>query len=364
MAERHPPLMTPPAGGPSSPPSRPSTALRCSVFTVGDNLEGDERRPGRFLEILDYVAHAAQLGYWGFFFAEHHFDPHGEIADPWLLVTAAAERTRGSPLRLGPMVSNLAFRHPVRVGEQALLAQQIAGQRLEIGVGSGNVLREHVAFGLGPEPAARKRAAFDENLPQLIRVLAGRPIPLPSGGTADVPLPSLPNVTEHVWVAAGRIEAAVRFAREGYPIALGPPFATMDGLPSLRDQVAAVRASLPPGRAARIAAAFPVYVGEAEAPALYALDRFLAGKHRDGTAHLPAVDRPPRPTVDAAELVRRNLAVIGRSGPAVRQLKEIAATGITDLFVIPDFGGLAPALVTRSLAEIAAAIGLRGSPSS
>lgn len=345
-------------------PSGSSAPMRCSVFTVGDNLEENERRPGRFREILDYVELADRLGYWGFFFAEHHFDPHGEIADPWLLVTAAAERTRGGRLRLGPMVSNLAFRHPVQVAEQALLAQEIAEGRLEIGVGSGNVLREHVAFGLVPDPTARKRAAFDQNLPRLVHALEGRPIPASDhpGGSVHVPIPPISEVTRHLWIAVGRTEAAVRFAREGHPVALGPPFATMDGLPALQDQVASIRAALPPDRTPRIAAAFPAYVGDARTRALAALDRFLVGKHRDGTAHLPVGVPSPRPAVDATELVRRNLALIGRPEEVVGQLRAIAVTGITDLLVIPDFGGLEPALVSRSLIKIAGLMGGLGFP--
>ena len=54
MAGRRPALMNGTGDGPLLE-TRPATALRWSVFTVGDNLEGNERRPGRLREILDYV---------------------------------------------------------------------------------------------------------------------------------------------------------------------------------------------------------------------------------------------------------------------------------------------------------------------
>jgi alkanesulfonate monooxygenase SsuD/methylene tetrahydromethanopterin reductase-like flavin-dependent oxidoreductase (luciferase family) len=57
-------------------------------------------------------------------------------------------------------------------------------------------------------------------------------------------------------------------------------------------------------------------------------------------------------------LVGRNLAVIGSPSDASEQIREIAAIGITDFFAIPDFGGLRPAAVGRSLEAIARVAGL------
>ena len=357
--------------GDASRTAKPShssrSGLRWSLFTVGDNVRGGRRRADRFHEILDYVAEANRLGYWAFFFAEHHFDPHGEVADPWLMVAAAAERTRHGGIRLGSMVSNLSFRNPVRVAEQALLANSLSKDRVEIGIGSGNVLQEHLAFGLHPEPLTKKREAFDRAVPTFLAALEGGLVAAPGhpAGSVQIPLEPIQPAGPRVWMAAGRIEVAVRFASLGHSVAFGPPFVTMPGLSTLAELVRQFREGLNGRPAPRIGAAFPTYVGPDASSAVEALDRFLAQKHQDGNAHLLPEDRPNPSPVTAADLVHRNLAVIGTPHEAARQIDAITVTGITDFFAIPDFGALDPELVIPSLRELAKLENLptRSSPS-
>lgn len=359
--------MTPSPRGPRPKPAPPAArlsggGLRWSVFTVGDNVRGPPRRTARFQEILSYAEEADRLGYWGFFFGEHHFDPHGEVPDPWLLVAAAAERTRDGGIRLGPMVSNLAFRHPVRLAEQALLANGLSGDRVEIGIGSGNVLQEHVGFGLTPDPQARKRAAFDAAVPLFLTAVETGLAPAPGhpAGSVLIPIDPIRTLGPRLWVAVGRVEVALRFASQGYSVAVGPPFATMTDLSELTGLVRELRAELNGRATPRIAAAFPTYVGPHPEEAVVALDRFLAQKRVDGSAHLPVENRPKPSGASAAELVRRNLAVIGSPAEVAAQLREIAATGITDYFAVPDFGALAPERVIPSLRALATLGELRG----
>lgn len=344
-----------------SPPPTPSplgASPRWSVFSVGDNLEGPRRRGCRPSELLEYVEEAERLGYWEFFFAEHHFHPHGEVPDPWLMVTAAAERTRGGRIRLGPMVSNLAFRHPVQVAEQALLANALSDDRIEVGVGSGNIPQEHVAFGLHPEPVARKREAFDRALPVFLTILTGGELKvpmLPAGGVrVEIGPPVAPM--SRVWFATGNTEAAVRFTSQGHSVALGPPFATMKDLSDLTKIIEGIRAEARAGRNPAIAAAFPTYAGPEPERALDALDEFLVVKSHDGGAHRPTETVAGARPASARDLVRKDLALVGTPEAVARQLHRVASTGITDLFAIPDFGGLPPDQVVpslRALAEVA-----------
>ena len=341
--------------------TEPAGQIRWSLFTVGDNLEGSRRRTSRPAEILEYVEEADRLGYWGFFFAEHHFHAHGEVPDPWLMVTAAAERTRAGRLRLGPMISNLAFRHPIHVAEQALLANALSGDRIEVGVGSGNIPQEHVAFGLYPEPVTRKRAAFEAALPTFLDTLAGRDVSIPNLPAGHVRVAIGPPVTpgSRVWFAVGNVEAAARFASQGHSVALGPPFATMADLSDLADMVRKIRAGVGTATHLALAAAFPMYAGPDPKAALAALDDFLAVKSTDGSAHLvPGGPARARATT-ARELVERGLALVGTPEEVRRQLDRVARTGITDLFAMPDLGGLPPSLVIPSLRSLAELVRLR-----
>lgn len=158
----------------------------------------------------------------------------------------------------------------------------------------------------------------------------------------------------------GQPDAGIRFALAGHSIALGPPFATMRSLSELTSAVSAIRTGAGTDPATRFAAAFPTYVGEDPSIGLEALSRFLEQKHEDGTGHLEAAHRPAPLGLRAEELVRANLAIVGRPEEVRHQVAEIAATGITDLFMIPDFGGLSPDAVLGTLAHFAP--GAEGAP--
>jgi alkanesulfonate monooxygenase SsuD/methylene tetrahydromethanopterin reductase-like flavin-dependent oxidoreductase (luciferase family) len=114
-----------------------------------------------------------------------------------------------------------------------------------------------------------------------------------------------------------------------------------------------IRAGVGPAVAPRIAAAFPAYAGPHRNVALSALDEFIDVKNRDGTAHLPTGSRNPARPATAADLVQRGLALIGSPDEVARQVALVAATGITDLFAMPDFGALPPELVVPSLRALA-----------
>jgi alkanesulfonate monooxygenase SsuD/methylene tetrahydromethanopterin reductase-like flavin-dependent oxidoreductase (luciferase family) len=62
----------------------------------------------------------------------------------------AARTTR---LRLGVLVSSNTFRHPPLLAKEAVTVDHISNGRLEVGLGAGWFVPEHVAFGLPfPEP--------------------------------------------------------------------------------------------------------------------------------------------------------------------------------------------------------------------
>ena len=92
-------------------------------------------------------------------FAGDHFistvDELGRVAhDAWTVVTGLAART--SALRLGTMVSPVTFRPPALLANAVATADHISGGRVELGLGSGWMEREHRAFGF-PFPAPRVR---------------------------------------------------------------------------------------------------------------------------------------------------------------------------------------------------------------
>lgn len=94
------------------------------------------------------------------------------IADPWVLLAAAASAT--SRIRLGPMVTPLPRRHPWVVARQLVTLDHLSAGRAIFGAGLGHPPEaEFEAFGL--EPSLRTRAEqLDEGLAVLDGLMSGR----------------------------------------------------------------------------------------------------------------------------------------------------------------------------------------------
>jgi alkanesulfonate monooxygenase SsuD/methylene tetrahydromethanopterin reductase-like flavin-dependent oxidoreductase (luciferase family) len=73
------------------------------------------------------------------------------------------------------MVMAAAFRHPALLAKMAGALQELTGGRLLLGVGAGNQIAEHTAFGLGFAQRVRR---FDEYLQILHALLANEIVTL------------------------------------------------------------------------------------------------------------------------------------------------------------------------------------------
>ena len=109
----------------------------------------------------DWVALAQaceRLGFEALFRSDHYASVDGDgrrgSLDAWgTLCALAAITTR---LRLGTLVSPATFRHPSVLARSAVTADHISGGRIELGIGTGWLEREHRAHGF-PFPAMRTR---------------------------------------------------------------------------------------------------------------------------------------------------------------------------------------------------------------
>jgi alkanesulfonate monooxygenase SsuD/methylene tetrahydromethanopterin reductase-like flavin-dependent oxidoreductase (luciferase family) len=80
------------------------------------------------------------------------------LADPLMVLAAAAQRT--SRIRLGTAVILLPLHSPIKIAEEAAIADILSDGRLEFGVGRG-IARHHASYGIPPEES---RGRFDEAL--------------------------------------------------------------------------------------------------------------------------------------------------------------------------------------------------------
>jgi alkanesulfonate monooxygenase SsuD/methylene tetrahydromethanopterin reductase-like flavin-dependent oxidoreductase (luciferase family) len=144
-------------------------------------------RSGLFLPLFDQLAdpavvarlaaEAEEAGWHGVFVWDHvrWREPIIDVADPQITLAAIATATQR--LRLGPMVTPLARRRPVKVARETATLDRLSGGRLTLGVGLGSD-RFGSEFSLtGEELDDRRRARMlDESLQILTAAWSGTPV--------------------------------------------------------------------------------------------------------------------------------------------------------------------------------------------
>ena len=153
---------------------------RCSPGLIG-------MRSGLFLPLFDQLAdpamvarlpaEAEEAGWHGVFVWDHvrWREPVVEVADPW--ITLAAIATSTASVRLGPMVTPLARRRPVKVARETATLDRLSGGRLTLGVGLGSDEFGSEYSMTGEEIDDRRRARMlDESLEILAAAWSGEPV--------------------------------------------------------------------------------------------------------------------------------------------------------------------------------------------
>jgi alkanesulfonate monooxygenase SsuD/methylene tetrahydromethanopterin reductase-like flavin-dependent oxidoreductase (luciferase family) len=123
------------------------------------------------------AAEAEEAGWDGFFLWDQvrWRPPVLDVADPWISLSAVATAT--TSIRLGPLVTPLARRRPVKVARETATLDRLSRGRLTLGVGLGS---DHFAreFSItGEEVDDRRRARMlDESLEILHAAWSGEPV--------------------------------------------------------------------------------------------------------------------------------------------------------------------------------------------
>lgn len=101
----------------------------------------------------------------------HPTDPTHPFLDGWTVLTAWAAAT--NRVRLAMYASNLIFRHPVVLAQQAIALDHVSGGRLQLGVGAGVFETDHAMAGVRNWSPGERVARVAESLEILSRLLAG-----------------------------------------------------------------------------------------------------------------------------------------------------------------------------------------------
>jgi alkanesulfonate monooxygenase SsuD/methylene tetrahydromethanopterin reductase-like flavin-dependent oxidoreductase (luciferase family) len=98
-----------------------------------------------YAECFEEIEESERLGFTGVWLSEHHFVDDGYLPSPLVLAAAVAARTES--MTVGTNVLLLPMHHPLRVAEDAAVADLVSGGRFVLGVGQGYVQHEFEVLG-------------------------------------------------------------------------------------------------------------------------------------------------------------------------------------------------------------------------
>ena len=90
------------------------------------------------------------------------------------MLLAMAETT--TRIRVGTLVLNNDFHHPVHLAREIAAIDHLSGGRVELGIGAGHAFPEYQSIGLPFDPPAVRKARLAESVEILRRLLDGEEV--------------------------------------------------------------------------------------------------------------------------------------------------------------------------------------------
>jgi len=131
---------------------------------VGGYSEKYETMADRYDDHVRLAQHVEELGWHSYFVIEHQNSPVGRITAPTVYLTAVARATRH--LRIGAMMWQLPFYHPIRLAQEVAMLDQLSRGRVEFGTGIGVHEHEFIRWGVD----YYQRAAIAEEVLKLVKM--------------------------------------------------------------------------------------------------------------------------------------------------------------------------------------------------
>ncbi len=309
----------------------------------------NEEPPAQVLAaVLEQVRLAETLGYFGAWFAEHHFgSQRGVLPTPLLLATYVSALTQR--LRVGTSIICLPLHNPVNVAEDVAVVDLLSGGRLDIGFGSGSSAADFPVFGSNQ---TERHARFDEALDLLGHCWSGerldftgrfyqaqqvRCVPTPQQAPADF-----------VWLAASSEPTATLAGRLGFGLQLPrgrPAAAYVPIITAYREAWAA--AGHGADRRQRVSIARCLYVGADDAEARRTVEAATRRFSQHGPFAVPG--EPP-----IQELLDRLHFCVGGPETVLAHLRHLRdVTGLTHLSMQPTWENLPSDATCASLRRYA-----------
>jgi len=234
--------------------------MRFGFFDQLPCADGHSERQ-RYRDLIAQIELGDSIGFDTVWLGELHFSRAFSIlADPLMVLAAAAQRTRR--IRLGTAVTLLPLHNPVKIAEEAAIADILSDGRLEFGVGRGTAPVHYAGYDI-PQDESRDR--FEEALDFIVQAWTQAPFSYEGKyfRARDLTVVPRPVQSPHppVRIAANSPDTFPLAARRRLPIFATPLINPPD---KLKEGLAVYRSALPHGDAAL---AFPVHVTASRAQA-------------------------------------------------------------------------------------------------
>ena len=141
------------------------TEQRFRFGIVGESIRSPK-------ELVEQARRAEDLGYATLLLRDHFVgEPFGDQLAPMVALTAAAVAT--STLRVGTLVLDNDYRHPVMLAKEAATLDAISDGRLELGIGAGWLRDEYLSAGMSFDPGGVRVNRLEESIQVVKGLLSG-----------------------------------------------------------------------------------------------------------------------------------------------------------------------------------------------
>ena len=218
----------------------------------------------RYKDIMAQIDLGDELGFDTVWLGELHFSRAFSIlADPLMVLAAAAQRT--TRIRLGTAVTLLPLHNPVKIAEEAAIADILSDGRLELGCGRGTAPLHYEGYAI-PQEESRER--FEEALDFILKAWTNDSFSYEGKHfrAHDLSVVPRPVQSPHppVRIAANSPDTFPFSGRRKLAIFATPLINPPD---KLKEGLAVYRETLPAGTPGDTALAFPVHVAASRAQA-------------------------------------------------------------------------------------------------
>jgi alkanesulfonate monooxygenase SsuD/methylene tetrahydromethanopterin reductase-like flavin-dependent oxidoreductase (luciferase family) len=218
----------------------------------------------RYHDIVGQIELGDELGFDTVWLGELHFSRAFSIlADPLMVLAAAAQRA--PRIRLGTAVTLLPLHNPVKIAEEAAIADILSNGRLELGVGRGTAPLHYEGYAI---PMEESRERFEEALDFIFGAWSSESFSFSGKYFRARELNLAPRPVQSpyppVRIAANSPDTFPFAARRGLPIFATPLINPPD---KLKEGLAVYRETLGGGARGDTALAFPVHVTASRAQA-------------------------------------------------------------------------------------------------